>query len=52
MTPLRNSAQKHWLTIIIAARRVPRHLLPHAAGSEAVDVVLVPASLCGNPMGG
>ena len=28
ITPLRLSAQKHWLTIIIAKRRIPRHLLP------------------------
>jgi hypothetical protein len=33
--PLRFSDQKRWLTIIIAKRGIPHHLLPHAAGSES-----------------
>ena len=33
VTPLGVSAQKHWLTIIVATPGIPRHLLPHAPGS-------------------
>jgi len=47
ITPLRNSAQKPWLTIIIAKRSGPRHLLPHAASSKAADLALAPATRCG-----
>jgi hypothetical protein len=52
ITPLRLSPQKHWLTIIIVKRRVPRHLLPKLRVAEAGDLPLAPQALCGNPMSG
>jgi hypothetical protein len=42
VTPLRYSAEKHWLTIIIAKHRVPGHLFPHAGRST-------PLMWCGRP---